>query len=124
MELIEKYFKEIEDRKPQGLSAKPIESGRLVKELIQEIKSMNSLNRTKALNLIIYNVLPGTTSAALQKALFLQDIILKKLAVKEITDDFAFELFPTLVFVTSTALTLPSRSCRTYTSALQSSSAP
>ena len=92
MELIEKYFKEIEDRKSQGLSAKPIESKRLVKELIQEIKSMNSLNRTKALNLIIYNVLPGTTEAAQEKALFLQDIIFKKFAVKEITDDFAFEL--------------------------------
>ena len=73
MELIEKYFKEIEDRKSLGLSAKPIESERLVKELIQEIKSMNSVNRIKALNLIIYNVLPGTTGAAREKALFLQE---------------------------------------------------
>ena len=83
MELIEKYFKEIEDRKSQGLSAKPIESERLVKELIQEIKSINSVNRTKALNLIIYNVLPGTTGAAQEKALFLQDIILKNLQLKK-----------------------------------------
>ena len=49
-------------------------------------------NRIKALNLIIYNVLPGTTGAAQEKALFLQDIIFKKFAIKEITDDFAFEL--------------------------------
>ena len=72
MKLIEKYFKEIEDRKSQDLSAKPIESERLVKELIQEIRSINSVNRIKALNLIIYNVLPGTTGAAREKALFLQ----------------------------------------------------
>ena len=92
MKLIETYFKEIEDRKTQGLSAKPIESGELVKELIREIKSLSSNNRKLALKLIIYNVLPGTTSAAHEKALFLENVIYKRFIVKEITEDFAFEL--------------------------------
>ena len=92
MKLIETYFKEIEDRKLLGLSAKPIENGELVKELIKEIKSLNSVIRRKALDLVIYNVLPGTTSAAHEKAMFLQDVIYKKSIVKEINVDFAFEL--------------------------------
>jgi len=78
MELLEAYFNEIKDRQTQDLSAKPIENGELVKELIREIKSSNSIYRKPALNLLIYNVLPGTTSAAHQKAEFLQDLIYRK----------------------------------------------
>ncbi len=92
MNLLETYFEEIEDRESQGLSAKPIENAELVTELIEEIKTSNSVNRKKALNLLIYNVLPGTTSAAHKKALFLREIIFKGNIIKEITEDFAFEL--------------------------------
>ena len=46
----------------------------------------------KSLDFLIYNVLPGTTSAAVIKADFLKDIITKKESIKEINEDFAFEL--------------------------------
>ena len=36
--------------------------------------------------------MPGTTSAAVIKADFLKDIITKKESIKEINEDFAFEL--------------------------------
>ncbi|MCA1919203.1 MAG: bifunctional aconitate hydratase 2/2-methylisocitrate dehydratase, partial [Flavobacterium piscis] len=44
------------------------------------------------LNFFIYNVVPGTTSAAGTKAKFLKEIILGQSEVKEITPAFAFEL--------------------------------
>ena len=43
------------------------------------------------LTFFIYNVLPGTTSAAVVKAKFLKEIILGESFVKEITPTFAFE---------------------------------
>ena len=46
----------------------------------------------KALDFLIYNTLPGTTSAASEKAQFLKKIIQSKIKVKEITIDFALEL--------------------------------
>ena len=39
-----------------------------------------------------YNTLPGTTSAAEEKAIFLKEIISNKISVDEISIDFAFEL--------------------------------
>ena len=48
--------------------------------------------RKDCLNYFVYNTLPGTTSAAEEKAIFLKEIISNKISVDEISIDFAFEL--------------------------------
>tara|TARA_Y100000590_G_scaffold364139_1_gene422272 strand:- start:29242 stop:32034 length:2793 start_codon:yes stop_codon:yes gene_type:complete len=92
MNLYKNYLDEIEDRKKQGLQPKPIDDGELVKELIEHIKDIGSPHRHDSLKYIIYNTLPGTTSAACEKAKFLKEIILGKYILDEITPTFAFEL--------------------------------
>jgi aconitate hydratase 2/2-methylisocitrate dehydratase len=59
------YINEIQQRETQGLHPK---------------------------HFFIYNVLPGTTSAASVKAKFLKQIILGEFSVEEIPTEFAFEL--------------------------------
>ena len=88
----EKYINEIEKRKALNLNPKPIDTANLIKEIILQIKDENHPEREKSLDFLIYNVLPGTTSAAVIKADFLKDIITKKESIKEINEDFAFEL--------------------------------
>jgi len=85
------YIQEIEDRKAQGLNPKPIDGAELVSVLINQIKDVNNQYRDESLNFFIYNVLPGTTSAASVKAKFLKEIILGESLVAEITSEFAFE---------------------------------
>ena len=85
------YLKEIEARKLQGLHPKPIDGAELLSEIIAQIKDENNEHRKDSLNFFIYNVLPGTTSAARVKADFLKEIILGETKVEEITLDFAFE---------------------------------
>ncbi len=92
MNLYTEYLSEIEARKKQGLNPKPIEKGALVSELIAQIKDATNEHRKQALEFFIYNTLPGTTSAAVEKAKFLKDIILGDAKVEEISTDFAFEL--------------------------------
>ncbi|MEK9921901.1 MAG: bifunctional aconitate hydratase 2/2-methylisocitrate dehydratase [Rhodospirillales bacterium] len=92
MSLYSDYLSEIENRKGQGLHPKPIDDGALVKELITRIKDTSHVDREASLNFFIYNTLPGTTSAAGVKAAFLEEIILSKETVEEISPDFAFEL--------------------------------
>ncbi len=92
MKLLKSYLEEIELRKNLELSPKPIENSNLIKEIILQIKDLNGKYRELSLELLIYNVLPGTTDAAFEKALFLQDIILENLNVEEISIEFAFEL--------------------------------
>ncbi|MEE2944629.1 MAG: bifunctional aconitate hydratase 2/2-methylisocitrate dehydratase [Pseudomonadota bacterium] len=92
MSLYADYLTEIETRKGEGLSPKPIDDGALVAELIEQIKDTGSEHREQSLNFFIYNTLPGTTSAAGVKAAFLKDIILGNAGVEEITPTFAFEL--------------------------------
>ncbi|MEM6415252.1 MAG: bifunctional aconitate hydratase 2/2-methylisocitrate dehydratase [Pseudomonadota bacterium] len=92
MSLYKDYLKEIDDRKERGLNPKPIDNGDLVVELVSLIKDQNSPHRKEALEYFIYNTLPGTTSAAAEKAEFLKSIILGADDVPEITVDFAFEL--------------------------------
>jgi len=92
MSLYSDYLSEIENRKGQGLHPKPIDDGALVKELITRIKDTSHADREASLNFFIYNTLPGTTSAAGLKAAFLEEIILRKETVEEISPDFAFEL--------------------------------
>ena len=92
MSLYTEYLKEIEERKTQGLKAKPIEDAALTKEIISQIKDQANENRADSLKFFIYNTIPGTTSAAAEKAQFLKEIILGESKVEEITPEFAFEL--------------------------------
>jgi len=92
MSLYLEYLKEIDDRKGQGLHPKPIDSGELLAEIISQIKDTNNEHRESSLNFFIYNTLPGTTSAASEKAAFIKEIILGQSTVEEITSKFAFEL--------------------------------
>ena len=92
MELYKNYLDEIESRKNQSLKPKPIDDGSLLKEIIFHIKDNKSEYRKDCLNYFIYNTLPGTTSAAEEKARFLKEIISNKISVDEISIDFAFEL--------------------------------
>ena len=86
------YIKEIEERKTQGLNPKPIDGSELLAEIISQIKDPENQHREQSLNFLIYNTLPGTTDAANEKANFLEEIILEKVSIEEITPDFAFEL--------------------------------
>jgi len=86
------YIREIEERKDLGLNPKPIDSDVLTAEIISQIKDVSNEYREDSLHYLIYNTLPGTTSAAGQKASFLEEIILGAFEVEEITPAFAFEL--------------------------------
>lgn len=86
------YIKEIEERKTQGLNPKPIDGSELLAEIISQIKDPENQHREQSLNFLIYNTLPGTTDAANEKANFLEEIILEKVSIEEITPNFAFEL--------------------------------
>lgn len=88
----QEYIREIEERKAQGLHPKPIDSAELLSEIITQIKDAGNAYRKDSLQFFIYNTLPGTTSAAGEKAKFLKEIILGEAAVEEITPAFAFEL--------------------------------
>ena len=92
MSLYLEYIQEIEDRKAQGLHPKPIDSGKLTAEIITQIKDLHNEHRSESLNFLIYNTLPGTTDAAVEKAKFIEEIILGASVVEEISGEFAFEI--------------------------------
>jgi len=93
MSLYLEYIAEIENRKNElGLAPKPIDSAELLAEIIEQIKDKEHAHREDSLNFFIYNTLPGTTSAAGEKAAFLKKIILGEEVVAEITPEFAYEL--------------------------------
>ncbi|MBP1223504.1 bifunctional aconitate hydratase 2/2-methylisocitrate dehydratase [Flavobacterium sp. 1355] len=92
MNIYKDYIQEIEERKGQGLHPKPIDGAELLSDIIEQIKDLNNEYREDSLKFFIYNVVPGTTSAAGLKAKFLKEIILGESVVKEITPAFAFEL--------------------------------
>ena len=92
MTLYTAYLDEIEKRKTQDLKPKPIEDGALVQELVFQIKDSGNSNKEASLNFLIYNTIPGTTSAANEKAKFLKEIILGNALVEEISPTFALEL--------------------------------
>ncbi len=92
MSLYQAYLNEIETRKTQGLSPKPIDDGALLGEIIAQIRDSANPHRADSLHYFTYNALPGTTGAAGEKAAFLNEIILGKADVSEISRDFAFEL--------------------------------
>ena len=74
------------------MSPKPIDDGDLLAEIIAQIKQADNPHRADSLTYFIYNTLPGTTSAAGEKAAFLKEIILGQAPVDEIPQSFAFEL--------------------------------
>ena len=84
MNTYQEYLNEIEERKTQGLSPKPIDGSELTAEIIAQIKDSAHEHRKESLNFFIYNTLPGTTSAAIQKANFLRNIIIGEEKVEEI----------------------------------------
>ena len=88
----QEYLAEIEERKGQGLSPKPIDGSDLLAEIICQIKDANNPNRKESVDFFIYNTIPGTTTAAEEKAVFLKQIILGEEVVEEISQAFAFEL--------------------------------
>ena len=93
MSLYIEYIEEIKTRKEElGLAPLPIDGAELLTEIIAQIKDVDNEYRADSLNFFIYNTLPGTTSAAGVKAVFLKEIILAELVVAEITPTFAFEL--------------------------------
>ena len=92
MNLYKDYIEENKKRKEIDLNPKPIDDGNLLTDIIRRIKDVKNVDREACLNFFIYNVTPGTTSAASVKSNFLKKIILNKLCVKEISPNFAFEL--------------------------------
>ena len=72
MSLFDDYLKEIESRKDAGLHPKPIDSADLIREIIAIIETADTPERDRALKFFIYNTLPGTTTAAEEKAKFLK----------------------------------------------------
>ena len=52
--------------KSEGLNPLPIDGADLMSDVIEQIKDEGHEHREDSLNLFIYNVLPGTTSAAAQ----------------------------------------------------------
>ena len=92
MSLYAAYLEEIETRKSQDLHPKPIDGAELTQEIIAQIKDAGHEHRDQSLNFLIYNTLPGTTSAAGVKAQFLKEIILGAAEVPEISTEFAFEM--------------------------------
>ena len=91
MTLYSEYLIEIADRKKQGLHPKPIDSGELTEEIISQIVDPENPHREDSLKFLIYNTLPGTTSAAIVKAAFLKNIVLESTTVPEISPAFALE---------------------------------
>lgn len=91
MSIYKDYLKQIEERKTKGLHPQPIDGADLLSAIIEQIKDTENEYREQSLNFFIYNVLPGTTSAAVVKAKFLKEIILGESIVPEISTDFAFE---------------------------------
>lgn len=91
MSLYQDYLKEIEERKDEGLHPKPIDGADLLKEIVNQIKDLNNEFRKESLDFFIYNVLPGTTSAAVVKAQLLKDVITRVANIAEISEASAFE---------------------------------
>ena len=92
MSVYSDYLDEIETRRQQGLNPKPIEDAALIKEIISHIEDEGSTQHKACLEFFIYNTIPGTTSAAGEKASFLKKIILGNAKVRELPKTLAFEL--------------------------------
>ena len=82
MNLFDAYLDEIKKRKQQGLGAKPIDNGELAREIITHVKSTSSEHHDQCVDFLIFNMLPGTTKAASEKAEFLKQIINNNYQIK------------------------------------------
>jgi len=91
MSLYNDYLNEIEDRKAHGLHPKPIDSADLLTEIVAHMSDPDSAHRTDCLDFFVFNVLPGTTSAAGLKAAVLKDVITGARAIDGISVESAFE---------------------------------
>ncbi|HBP44459.1 MAG TPA: bifunctional aconitate hydratase 2/2-methylisocitrate dehydratase [Flavobacteriales bacterium] len=91
MNYYQEYLGEIEERKSNGLSPLPIVGKPLTEEIVAQIKDKTHVHRGDSLHYFIYNILPGTTDAAVVKSAFLKEIILGQSTAAEISPDFAFE---------------------------------
>ena len=74
--------KKLKNEKFKVLEPKPIDNGVLLFDIITEIKDVDSSIRDKSIDFFVYNVLPGTTSAAGVKATFLKEIILEETFIR------------------------------------------
>ena len=92
MGLYKSYLDQIEERRELKLHPKPIDDGQLTSEIISIISDPKHNDRDTALEIFLYNILPGTTDAAVVKAEFLKSIICDQVSIKEISKDLAFEL--------------------------------
>ena len=92
MSVYSDYLDEIETRRQLGLNPKPIENAALIKEIISHIEDEGGTQHKACLEFFIYNTIPGTTSAAGEKASFLKKIILGDAKVRELPENLAFEL--------------------------------
>ena len=91
MSMYNEYLKQIINREAQGLHPLPIDGAELLSEIIEQIKDVNHEHRKDSINFFVYNVLPGTTSAADVKAEFLKEIVLGTSKVEEISQASALE---------------------------------
>ena len=87
---LDDYLNEIKDRKAHGLHPKPIDGADLLTEIVR-ISDPNSAHRTDCLDFFVFNVLPGTTSAAGLKAAVLKDVITGARTIDGISVESAFE---------------------------------
>ena len=92
MNVYKEYIKKNQERQKQGLNPKPIDDKALLLEIIKQIKDLDHPDRNASIQFFIYNVTPGTSSAAFVKAKFLKDIILNKFSLAEISRTLAFKL--------------------------------
>ena len=107
MSIYKNYLEQIAQRKLQGLHPQPIDGAELLSEIISQIKDVDHTYRKDSLDFFIYNVLPGTTSAAVVKAKFLKEIIIGESIVKEISSSFATSAIiamPSTMLAVSSAL--------------------
>ncbi|MEM9519483.1 MAG: bifunctional aconitate hydratase 2/2-methylisocitrate dehydratase [Actinomycetota bacterium] len=91
MSLYDDYLSQIADRELHGLHPKPVDGADLLAEIVEHIDDSDSEHRADCVDFFIYNVLPGTTSAAGLKAQVLKDVILGARTIDEISPAFAFE---------------------------------
>ena len=76
MNKYEEYKKEILERRISGLHPKPIDDDILLNEIIEVINDSDHIDYQSSIDLLLHNVIPGTTKAAFTKAQFLKDIIM------------------------------------------------
>ena len=91
MNAYDRYLEEIEQRKQQGLHAKPIDAAELASEIVTILQDPSNPHREDALRFFTYNMLPGTTAAAGVKARFLKQVVLGEVEVEGVDRDAALE---------------------------------